>query len=315
MFFFRKPLALSTTLVTTVSILASAGWQAASAGDSGTLLRGRAVKEGMLGTPVDGGDATGPRLSRTDIARTNESRSNTSRRTSSDDGVMTQLLDAPHDVIKEAGVMPAAGKRNFGLTADIEDFNGQMMNGMPDSAAGQRPGGIPDNAAAFLPGIPMMGGMPGEPVDDGTIRQGAPEFQGVGPGSSAAAIDPDNSPEMQLAWDLWHKRVAETVFTRWNSVANKLFAHSGPLRAGFTYVVTRDGRIKDLRIVKSPNPMFNSIAIQAIKSMDGDRELLKFPDGSRRMMVAKQASFSINSGDPANSMRYTTGDRETVRLR
>lgn len=315
MLFSSRLLPRAMALVAIVSILSGAGWQAASAGDSGTLLRGRAVKEGLLGTPVDGADAAGPRLSRTDIARTNDSKSNTTRRASGDDGVMTHLLDAPHDVIKEAGVMPGAGKRNFGLKADMEDFNGQMMNGVPDSAAGQSPSGIPDNAAAFLPGIPMMGGMPGEPVDDGTIREGLPVNQAVGPGSSADAVDPDNTPEMQLAWDLWHKRVAETVFTRWNSVANRLFAHAGPLKAGFTYVVTRDGRVKDLRIVKSPNPMFNSIAIQAIKSMDGDQELLKFPDGSRRMMVAKQASFSINSGDPANSLRYTTGDRETVRLR
>jgi len=271
-----------------------------AAGNGNTLLRGRATKEGMIGGPSDQG---GPSLSRTDISGKLPS--------ANQDGVMNQLLDAPHAMIQQA-TLPGIPKKNFGLRADADDFNGQSMNGLPDRAGGQMGNGIPDNATALRPGTPAMGNLPGEPVDDGMIMEGTPQTSGVGPGG---APDPDNTTEMQLAWELWHKRVAENVFQRWNSVATSMFRNCPGLRVGLTYVVTRDGHVKDLRIVKSPDPMFNSIAIQAVKALDGDVALLQFPEGSRRMMVSKQASFSKNAGDPPNSMRYTTGDRETVRLR
>ncbi len=296
-----QTMALALGLLLGLGASVQAVW---AADDGNTLLRGRAVKDGMLGGPVDQGAAGGPSLSRTDI-------SGGKRGSGDHDGVMNQLLDAPHGAIKEATI-PGISKRKFGLNAEAEDFNGQSMNGSPDSAGGQMGNGIPDHAAAFKPGIPSIGAMPGEPVDDGMIMEGMPQTSSVGTGG---AQDPDNTPEMQLAWEIWHKRVAETVFQRWNSVATSMFGNCPPLRAGLTYVVTRDGHVKDLRIVKSPDLMFNNISIQAIKSLDGDIALLQFPEGSRRMMVSKQAAFSKNAGDPANSMRYTTGDRETIRLR
>jgi hypothetical protein len=124
--------------------------------------------------------------------------------------------------------------------------------------------------------------------------------------------DPDSSPEMQLAWDLWHKRVAEAIFTRFNFLAKVAFRRSPPLLCKISYVVTRDGQIQNMHIQeKASNVLFNVIVFQTVKSLNGDFALLQFPQGSRRMFVAKNGTFTQNYG--GDGFKYTVGDRETVR--
>ena len=60
--------------------------------------------------------------------------------------------------------------------------------------------------------------------------------------------DPDNSPEMQLAWDQWHKRVAAAVYEKFNSIAQMAFKYSQPLACYATYTVTKDGRITNVQL-------------------------------------------------------------------
>jgi hypothetical protein len=124
--------------------------------------------------------------------------------------------------------------------------------------------------------------------------------------------DPDSSPELQLAWDAWHKRIAAAIFQRFDFFAHSAFKYSPPLMARIGYVVTSTGHIQNLNVVQhSSNPMFDLLITQCVKSLDGDSQLLKFPAGSRRMSVEKFGTFTQNYG--LEGFKYTTGDRETIR--
>lgn len=126
--------------------------------------------------------------------------------------------------------------------------------------------------------------------------------------------DPDNSPEMQVAWDLWHKRVASAIYTRFNFLAKLAFRHSPPLLCQVGYVVTRDGQIQNIQVQqKSTNVLFNVIVFQTVKSLNGDINLLQFPPGSRRMFVPKSGTFTQNYG--GDGFKYTVGDRESLQGR
>lgn len=123
--------------------------------------------------------------------------------------------------------------------------------------------------------------------------------------------DPDSSPDMQLAWDIWHKRVAEAIYTRFNFLAKLGFKRSPPLLCKVSYVVTRDGQVQNIQVTqKSSNVLFNVIVYQTVKSLNGDLNLLQFPQGSRRMFVPKVGTFTQNYG--GDGFRYTVGDRETL---
>lgn len=123
--------------------------------------------------------------------------------------------------------------------------------------------------------------------------------------------DPDNSPDMQLAWDIWHHRVAEAIYSRFNFLAKLAFRHSPPLLCQVSYVVTRDGHIQNIQVQqKSSNVLFNVIVFQTVKSLDGDMNLLQYPQGSRRTMVPKVGTFTQNYG--GDGFKYTVGDRETL---
>lgn len=117
---------------------------------------------------------------------------------------------------------------------------------------------------------------------------------------------------MQLAWDEWHKRVANEIYNRFNFLAKFAFRNSPPLICKVSYVVTNNGQITNLQMPqKSTNPLFNIVVLQAVKSLNGNMQLLTFPQGSRRLFVQKYATFSQNYG--GDGFRYTTGDKEVVR--
>lgn len=124
--------------------------------------------------------------------------------------------------------------------------------------------------------------------------------------------DPDNSEDMQLAWDIWHRRVAEAIFIKVSTLAGVALKRSQPLVAQVSYAVARDGRVGNIRLnQRSSNPIYNAMIVTAIQSMQGS-PLLQYPQGSRRMMVEKQGTFQHNCG-PAQGFTYTMGDRERVR--
>jgi hypothetical protein len=122
-----------------------------------------------------------------------------------------------------------------------------------------------------------------------------------------------NDPELQIAWNEWHRRVAAAVYERYSTMANAAFYRSPPMAAAAAYVVTRDGHIANSHLTqKNGNPIFNAIVLTAINSLNGNMAILAFPPGSRRMTVDKSATFTQNYG-PQQGFKYQMGDQETIR--
>jgi hypothetical protein len=99
---------------------------------------------------------------------------------------------------------------------------------------------------------------------------------------------------MALAWDLWHKKVAEEIYQRFNSAAQANFKHSPPLVCQVSYMVARDRRIGNVRVLKcSDNETYDTMLVTVIKSMAGN-PLLGYPAGSKRRFVEKSGTFTWN---------------------
>jgi hypothetical protein len=217
-------------------------------------------------------DQNAPGLSRSDMNSGGDPFGNT----------QTEQALAPPSFDVENALPPAPPKKAFGLNANqdgnTDDFDPRMMSAVPDQLRQQQ--------------APM-------PLETTT------------PGPQMQPQDPDMAPEMQLAWDAWHKQVAAAVYQRYTALSNAIRS-ARPQLATATYTVTRDGRIVNARLSQpSWNPIYNSLILGVINSISGDLSILAFPQGSHRMMVEKSGTFSQNYGN--EGFRYTTGDRETVR--
>jgi|AGTN01.2.fsa_nt_gi hypothetical protein len=191
-------------------------------------------------------------------------------------------FDAPVDAFSPMSGTAAPPPPPFKLNADDQgDFGGQAMPGMEQ----QIPSGQP---AQMSPNQNMLNVPPKQPSND-----------------------PDAaSPELQVAWDIWHKNVAMQIYQRFDAIAQKFF-HGRPLACQVAYTVTRDGRIINVRMLqKSPNIMFNSSLLLVINSMRGN-PVLQFPMGSRRGVVEKTATFTRNYG--VQGFKHQIGDQERVR--
>jgi len=126
--------------------------------------------------------------------------------------------------------------------------------------------------------------------------------------------DTDVSPQMKIAWAEWHKRVALAIFQRYSPLANAAFANSArPLAAVASYVVTRDGRITNARLTEpNVNPVYNAIVLSAINSLNGNLQILQFPQGSRRITVDKASTFIQDNQQGLNRFKPIGIDDETI---
>lgn len=193
-----------------------------------------------------------------------------------------QMLEAPPGAMDMGGLRaPAPPKKP--MSGNIQDsggdFNGQkMMPVQEDTPPPQQPQRPPN-------------------LQSGT--------------QANRSNDPDGgSAEMQLLWDAWHKRVAESIFTRFNSLAQMAFKHSPPLACQVSYMVARDGRVGNVQVLqKSSNPIFNTMLLGVINSMNGN-PVLEYPPNSRRQFVEKTGTFTWNYGQ--QGFKYTTGDQERI---
>jgi len=108
---------------------------------------------------------------------------------------------------------------------------------------------------------------------------------------SSIQADPDESRELKIAWDQWHKRVGAAIYARFNFIAREQFADK-PLRCRIACSITRDGRIINIRLLqKSPNLMFNSSLLMMLTSIK-ENSILQFPPGSRKQIVEKTIDFT-----------------------
>ncbi|HEY9788038.1 MAG TPA: TonB C-terminal domain-containing protein [Candidatus Obscuribacterales bacterium] len=221
-------------------------------------------------------DNTGPRLSRSDINRIGDPFGD------------NEQFEPPKEAFAVQSASPDMPQK-FGLNAQQtgDPFQGQSMPGLSDQVPQQQPVMQP-------PSVPQMA----PPTQMPQMRPN----------------DPDNSQEMQLAWDEWHRRVAEAIFTKIQAFAGTILKRSQPLKGVVAYTVTRDGQIVNVRMLQpSPNIFYNAIILRAITSTAGS-PVLQFPMGSRRMVCEKVSTFSHNTGGP-EGFRSIVGDRETMRVR
>lgn len=160
----------------------------------------------------------------------------------------------------------------------------------------------------------------GKPVLHGSVGQESKATQST-PSKSQTSLGRDDieqapakeSKEVELAWDAWHKQLAESIYARFDILALQKFQDSPPLGVKIRYLVTKDGKIDGLKIVqKSSNMMFDALACQAILWQARKPQLLKFPEGSNRQSVEKFATFTQNMGD--EGYQATEGDKETVNV-
>lgn len=115
-----------------------------------------------------------------------------------------------------------------------------------------------------------------------------------GPAPLLESPDLDKSAQMQMRWDEWHKQLANTVYERFNAAATQLFKHSPAISCQISYMVASDGRIGNVRILQpSANPIFNTVLVNIIRSMQGN-PVLAFPSGSHRKFVEKTGTFTWN---------------------
>jgi hypothetical protein len=179
-----------------------------------------------------------------------------------------------------------------------------------DTESGDNP---PPKLTASPPVASQERGWPnGEELALPDSEAATPQFEGVAETASQSTDDPDQSAEMQLAWDSWHRRVAEEIFARFNVIAKSAFKFSPPLQCRVNYVVTSTGQIGNVQVEqKSSNMFFNLLVLTVLKSVHGDETLLKFPNGSRRTIVSKQGVFLQNYG--REGFRHTVGDAELLR--
>ncbi|MBZ0185613.1 MAG: hypothetical protein K8F91_05115, partial [Candidatus Obscuribacterales bacterium] len=143
-------------------------------------------------------------------------------------------------------------------------------------------------------------------VQDQMIRQT--------PTAAVDPNDPDSSQEMQLAWDQWHQKVAESIYFKFNALAKTAFARSrSRLACRVAYTVNRNHQLGNIRMLQnSPNLIFNTMVYGVLKSMNNN-QLLEFPMGSRRMTVEKTGTFLWNF--QMDGYKYQTNDRETIQQR
>ncbi len=150
---------------------------------------------------------------------------------------------------------------------------------------------------------PMMQQQPQQQYQGGVGTQRFP----------LSAEQEEQHPQMKLAWDQWHKRVAGAIYSRFNGLATTAFKQSQPMACEVAYTVTRDRKIQNIQLIqKSPNIVFNTMVYGVVKSMNGD-PLLDFPQGSARQTVDKSGTFLWNY--KVQGFKYTINDQETIKQR
>jgi hypothetical protein len=109
------------------------------------------------------------------------------------------------------------------------------------------------------------------------------------PGEGAG--DSDSSVETKRLWDDWHKRVSLWISVRFNKEAQNSFKGSSALHCRLGYMVARDGRVGNIRVLESSgNPLYDTMLVSIIKSLAHD-PVLSFPPNSRREFVEKSGTF------------------------
>jgi len=113
------------------------------------------------------------------------------------------------------------------------------------------------------------------------------------------------SREMTLAWERWHKQLSQTIYTRWQSMAQD------PGRATVRITVTSNRTIRAQILRSTGGRAFDTVILAAIQSIDSNQGLT-FPAKSVREHVSFEADY-IAASDVTPGFSWVKNDYEKVR--
>ncbi len=114
-----------------------------------------------------------------------------------------------------------------------------------------------------------------------------------------------NSRELKLAWERWHKQMSGAIYSRWQSVADE------PGAATLRITVTRDRVITVTVLRASGSSRFDNKLLHVIDGLQGDPGLT-FPSKSERRMVSFEADY-VAARNVKPGFSWVKDDYETVR--
>lgn len=138
------------------------------------------------------------------------------------------------------------------------------------------------------PTIERRSGSPGKPILS-TLES-----------SANPSVELQLSGTSRSEWKNWNKLVTETLFTRFDELANQSNSINKitKRKARYTvfYTVKTDRQITNIRVLsKLPDKDFENIVVQALESMKND-PVLKFPSESDDLYVEKNATWDYGVG-------------------
>ncbi len=78
--------------------------------------------------------------------------------------------------------------------------------------------------------------------------------------SATPQMDPDETHEMKVLWDAWHKQVAATIYREFDRLASLQFRRGTQAGCKVKYEITSAGRVRNVHIVEpSHNQAFDSL--------------------------------------------------------
>ena len=115
----------------------------------------------------------------------------------------------------------------------------------------------------------------------------------------------ENSRELKLAWEKWHKQMSRVIYERWQRVADE------PGKATLRVTVTKDRSIRITVIRSSGSHSFDRKLTTVIQGLEGDPGLT-FPGQSQRTLVSFEADY-VAASNVTPGYSWVRDDYETIR--
>lgn len=213
-------------------------------------------------------------------------------------------------------ITTAGAQASVSVQGHVEQYDGPSRLRRPPRH--DLPAGKP-NLSGHKKGLSLSTGTTGSILSPHKFKFGVADAASPArplrlPGGAAENVD--QSQELVLAWDEWHKRVIEAFYERWKTGTDV----SG--QAKVTVIVSREGEIEcSCDDFEQPSfGEFNSCAEDAFKHAVrhaimavAKTATLDFPEQSQRDEVKIVTTFSMNM-EGLSGYSYKRGDTERVRV-
>lgn len=109
--------------------------------------------------------------------------------------------------------------------------------------------------------------------------------------------------EEGVDWSVWHKRIDAAVQEQFELQAGAYFNGSSPHMTKVAYLVTKNGEVRHVHSVGTQSGevsnvypdykklVFDSFMLASVRSLDGKKALLAFPEGTKRESILKVGEY------------------------